>query len=126
MEVYCKEESNDKTFKVLLLGKHFQKDEFKIFTGNTFVKSCKRPQPEFKEETFKSNDGTVCTLGDEKKNKVKSTVNAFFNGDKDFQAVKFFENALDGGNVYVVKVGTQYAGIYETGGELTVDCVTTN
>ena len=126
MEVYCKEESNDKTFKVLLLGKHFQKDEFKIFTGNTFVKSCKRPQPEFKEETFKSNDGTVCTLGDEKKNKVKSTVNAFFNGDKDFQAVKFFENALDGGNVYVVKVGTQYAGIYETGGELTVDCITTN
>ena len=123
MEVYLKEESKDKTYKVLILGKHFQKDEFKIFTGDSFVKSCKRPQPEFKDETFKSNDGTACTLSDEKKNLLKTSLNAFFKEEKDFQPVKYFENALDGGNVFVVKVGNQYAGIYETKGELTVNCV---
>ena len=124
MEVYGKEESKDKTYKVLLLGKHFQKDEFKIFSGNSFVKSCKRPQPEFKEETFKSNDGTACTLSDEKKGLLKNSVNAYFKGEKDFQTIKYFEIALDGGNVYVIKVGNQYLGIYETGGELSVDCIT--
>ena len=124
MEVYLKKESNDKTYKVLILGKHFQKDEFKIFSGDSFVKSCKRPQPEFKDESFKSNDGTACTLSDEKKNLLKTSVKSFFKEDKDFQPVKYFENALDWGNVYIVKVGNQYAGIYETKGELTVDCVT--
>ena len=122
MEVYCKEEPEGKTYKVLILAKHFQKDEFKVFTSCTFVKECKRPQPEFKEETFKSKDGTECALSDAKKAKIKSSINTFFKGEKDFQMVKFFENALDGANVYVVKIDGKYAGVYEIGDEVKVDC----
>ena len=47
----------------------------------------------------------------------------FFKGDKEFTPVKFFENALDGANVYVLKVGDQFIGVYEVGDELRVDCV---
>ena len=122
MEVYCKEDAEGKTYKVLILGKHFKKDEFKIFTACTLVKDGKRPQPEFKEDTFKSSDGTDCTLSDEKKAKMKNSITDFFKGEKEFQPVKFFENALDGGNVYVIKVDGKYAGVYEVGDEMCVDC----
>ena len=122
MEVYCKEDAEGKTYKVLILGKHFKKDEFKIFTACTLVKDGKRPQPEFKEDTFKSCDGTDCTLSDEKKAKMKNSITDFFKGEKEFQPVKFFENALDGGNVYVIKVDGKYAGVYEVGDEMCVDC----
>ena len=104
MEVYCKE------------------DKFKVFTGCTFVKEGKRPQPEFQEETFKSCDGTDCTLADDKKAKIKNSINAYFKGEKDFEPLKYFENALDGANAYVVKVDGKYAAIYEIGDEVTVDC----
>jgi len=123
MEVYCKEDTEGKTFKVLILGKHFQKEDFKIFTACTYVKQSKRPQPEFQENTFKSCDGTECALNDEKKAKVKNSITAYFKGEKDFQPIKFFENALEGANAYVVKVDGQFAGIYEVGDEITVDCV---
>ena len=124
MEVYCKEEAGGKTYKVLLLGKHFQKDEFKMFTACTYVAEGKHPQPEFKEETFKACDGTDCSLSDEKKAKVKNAITAFCKGEKDFQPIKFFENALEGANAYIVKVEGKYAGIYEVGNEITVDCFT--
>ena len=122
MEVYCKEDTEGKTYKVLILGKHFKKDEFKIFTASTIVKNGKRPQPEFKEDTFKSCDGTDCTLSDEKKAKMKNSITDFFKGEKEFQPVKFFENALDGANAYVVKVDGKYAGVYEVGDVMCVDC----
>ena len=122
MEVYCKEETGGKTFKVLILGKHFQKDEFKMFSACSYVAESKHPQPEFKEDTFKALDGTDCSLTDEKKAKVKNAITAYFKGEKEFQPVKFFENALDGANVYVVKVDGKYAGVYEVGEEVTVDC----
>ena len=124
MEVYCKEETGGKTFKVLILGKHFQKDEFKMFSACSYVAESKHPQPEFKEDTFKALDGTDCSLTDEKKAKVKNAITAYFKGEKEFQPVKFFENALDGANVYIAKVDGKYAGIYEVGDEITVDCVT--
>ena len=124
MEVYCKEETGGKTFKVLILGKHFQKDEFKMFSACSYVKESKHPQPEFKEDTFKALDGTDCSLTDEKKAKVKNAITTYFKGEKEFQPVKFFENALDGANAYIVKVDGKYAGIYEVGDEITVDCVT--
>ena len=77
----------------------------------------------FKEDTFKSNDGTDCTLNDEKKAKIKNSINTFFKGEKDFQCIKFFENALDGGaNVYVAKADGKYIGIYEIGNDMRVDC----
>ena len=123
MEVYCKEETGGKTFKVLILGKHFQKDEFKMFSACSYVKESKHPQPEFKEDTFKALDGTDCSLTDEKKAKVKNAITTYFKGEKEFQPVKFFENALDGANVYIAKVDGKYAGIYEVGDEITVDCV---
>ena len=123
MEVYCKEETEGKTYKVLILGKHFQKNEFKIFSACTFVKESKRPQPEFKKETFKASEGTECALNDEKNAKIKNAINTFFKEEKeDFQCVKFFENALDGGNVFLVKVDGIYVGVYEVGNEATVDC----
>ena len=122
MEVYCKEDKDGKTYKVLILGKHFKEDKFKVFTGCTFVKEGKRPQPEFQEETFKSCDGTDCTLADDKKVKIKNSINAYFKGEKDFEPLKYFENALDGANAYVVKVDGKYAAIYEIGDEVTVDC----
>ena len=122
MEVYCKEDKEGKTFKVLILGKHLKNEEFKIFSACTYVKEEKRPQPEFKEDTFKSNDGTDCTLTDEKKAKIKNAINSCFKGEKDFQCIKFFENALDGANVYVAKVDGKYAGIYEIGNYVKVDC----
>ena len=124
MEVYCKEETGGKTFKVLILGKHFQKDEFKMFSACSYVAESKHPQPEFKEDTFKALDGTDCSLTDEKKAKVKNAITAYCKGEKEFQPVKFFENALDGANVYIAKVDGKYAGIYEVGDEITVDCVT--
>ena len=124
MEVYCKEETGGKTFRVLLLGKHFQKDEFKMFSACSYVAESKHPQPEFKEDTFKALDGTDCSLTDEKKAKVKNAITAYFKGEKEFQPVKFFENALDGANAYIAKVDGKYAGIYEVGDEITVDCVT--
>ena len=123
MEVYCKEDTEGKTLKVLILGKHFQKEDFKIFTACTYVKQSKGPQPEFQENTFKSCDGTECALNDEKKAKVKNSITAYFKGEKDFQPIKFFENALEGANAYVVKVDGKFAGIYEVGDEITVDCV---
>ena len=123
MEVYCKEETGGKTFKVLILGKHFQKDEFKMFSACSYVKESKHPQPEFKEDTFKALDGTDCSLTDEKKAKVKNAITTYFKGEKEFQPVKFFENALDGANAYIVKIDGKYAGIYEVGDEITVDCV---
>ena len=122
MEVYSKEE-NGKHFKVLILGKHFKKDEFKCFSSVTFVPAGPRPQPELKEDTFKSIDGTSCTLSAEKEEKLKNSVKNFFKGDKDYTLVKFFENALDGGNVYVLKVGDQYIGAYEVGDEISIDCI---
>ena len=124
MEVYCKEETGGKTFKVLILGKHFQKDEFKMFSACSYVAESKHPQPEFKEDTFKALDGTDCSLTDEKKAKVKNAITAYFKGEKEFQPVKFFENALDGANAYITKVDGKYAGIYEVGDEINVDCVT--
>ena len=123
MEVYCKEEKDGKTYKVLILGKHFKKEEFKTFSSCTFVKENKRPQPEFLEDTFNSNDGKDCTLTDDKNAKMKNPINTFFKGEKDFQCVKCFENALDGANVYVVKVDGQFAGVYEIGDDVRVDCV---
>ena len=122
MEVYCKEDKEGKTFKVLILGKHLKNEEFKIFSACTYVKEEKRPQPEFKEDTFKSTDGTECKLTAEKSDKLKSSVKAFFKADKEFTPVKFFENALDGANVYVAKVDGKYAGIYEIGNDVKVDC----
>ena len=122
MEVYCKEDKDGKTFKVLILGKHFKNEEFKIFSADTFVKESKRPQPEFLEESFKSSDGTQMSLADDKKAKMKNSVNNYFKGEKDFQCVKYFENALDGANVYVIKVDGKFAGVYEVGDEITVDC----
>ena len=124
MEVYCKEETGGKTFKVLILGKHFQKDEFKMFSACSYVAESKHPQPEFKEDTFKALDGTDCSLTDEKKAKVKNAITAYCKGEKEFQPIKFFENALDGANAYIVKIDGKYAGIYEVGDEITVDCVT--
>ncbi len=92
MEVYCKEETGGKTFKVLILGKHFQKDEFKMFSACSYVAESKHPQPEFKEDTFKALDGTDCSLNDEKKAKVKNAITAYFKGEKEFQPVKFSIN----------------------------------
>ena len=122
MEVYLKEE-NGKNYKVLLLGKHFKKDEFKCFSSVTVVPEGKRPQPELKEDTFKAVDGTECKLSAEKQDKLKAAVKAHFKGEKAFTPVKFFENALDGANVYVLQVDGNYVGVYEVGDELTVDCV---
>ena len=122
MEVYCKEAPEGKTYKVLILGKHFKQDQFKVFSSCTFVQESKRPQPKFQAETFKSSDGTECALNDEKKAKIKNSINTFFKAEKDFQCIKFFENALDGANVYVVKVDGKYAGVYEVGEEVTIDC----
>ena len=122
MEVYS-QVVNGKNYKVLLLGKHFKTNEFKCFTSVTWVPAGPRPQPELKEDTFKAIDGTACALSDEKKGKLKGSVKNFFKEDKDFTPVKFFENALDGANVYVLKVGEQYVGAYEVGDNIEIDCV---
>ena len=122
MEVYS-QVVNGKNFKVLLLGKHFKTKEFKCFSSVTWVPAGQRPQPEFKEETFKACDGTECKLTADKEGKLKNSLKTFFKGDKDFTPVKFFENALDGANVYVLKVGDSFVGAYETGDEITIDCV---
>ena len=74
-------------------------------------------------ELVQPTDGTECKLTAEKSDKLKSSVKAFFKADKEFTPVKFFENALDGANVYVLKVGEQFVGVYEVGDEMTVDCV---
>ena len=54
---------------------------------------------------------------------MKSSVKAFFKEDKEFTPVKFFENAFDGANAYVLKLGNQFLGVYELGDEMTVDCI---
>ena len=95
-----------------------------MFSACSYVAESKHPQPEFKEDTFKALDGTDCSLTDEKKAKVKNAITAYFKGEKEFQPVKFFENALDGANAYIAKVDGKYAGIYEVGDEITIDCVT--
>ena len=117
IEVYYKEE-NGKNYKVLLLGKHFKEYEFKCFSSVTVVPEGKFPYPEFKEDTFKTLDGTDCTLDHVKTVKLKHAVTS------DFTLVKFFENALDGANVYILKVKLdgRYAGVFEVGNEFTVDC----
>ena len=123
MEVYS-QVVNGKNYKVLLLGKHFKNsNDFKCFFSVTWVPAGPRPQPELKEDTFKAIDGKECNLTAEKKEKLKASVKAFFKEEKDFTPVKFFENALDGANVYVLKVGNDYVGAYEVGDEVTVDCV---
>lgn len=122
MEVFY--QSNDgKNYKVLLLGQHFQTKEFKCFSSITFVPDGKRPQPELKKETFKSLDGTACTLSADREAKLKGCIKHFFKGEKDFTPVKYFENAIEGGNVYVLKVDQQYVGVYELGDDIQVDCV---
>ena len=122
MEVYS-QLVNGKNYKVLLLGKHFKKEEFKCFTGVTYVPLGERPHPKFQEDSFKAVDGTPCTLAGDKREKIKNALKAHYKEDKDFEPVKFFENALDGANVYVLKVGTVFVGVYECGNEVTVDCV---
>ena len=123
MEVYS-QVVNGKNYKVLLLGKHFKTNEFKCFSSITWVPATQRPQPEFKEDTFKVTDGTACALSAEKEGKLKSSVKEFFKGEeKEFTPIKFFENALDGANVYVLKVGDNYVGAYEVGDEIKIDCI---
>ena len=84
MEVYCKEAPEGKTYKVLILGKHFKQDQFKVFSSCTFVQESKRPQPKFQAETFKSSDGTECALNDEKKSKNKKLDKYLFQSGKRF------------------------------------------
>ena len=122
MEVYS-QVVNGKNYKVLILGKHFKTNEFKCFSAVTWVPASQRPQPELKEDTFKAVDGTACTLTADKQEKLKGSVKAYFKEDKAFEPVKFFENALDGANVYVLKVGDNFVGAYETGDEITIDCL---
>ena len=122
MEVYC-QTVNGKNYKVLILGKHFKTNEFKCFSSITWVPATKRPQPELKEDTFKAIDGTACTLSAEKEGKLKGSIKDFFKEEKDFTPIKFFENALDGANVYVLKVGDNFVGAYEVGDEIKIDCV---
>ena len=121
MEVYS-QVVNGKNIKVLILGKHFKTNEFKCFSLVTWFPPGTRPQPELKEDTFKAVEGTDCTLTDDKKGKLKNSVKDFFKEEKDFTPVKFFENALDGANVYVLKVGDKYVGAYEVGDKIEVDC----
>ena len=121
MEVYS-QVVNGKNIKVLILGKHFKTNEFKCFSSVTWFPPGTRPQPELKEDTFKAVEGTDCTLTDDKKGKLKNSVKDFFKEEKDFTPVKFFENALDGANVYVLKVGDKYVGAYEVGDKIEVDC----
>ena len=123
MEVYS-QVVNGRNYKVLLLGKHFKTNELKCFQGVTWVPAGPKPQPKFQENTFKVNDGTDCKLTAEKEGKIKASLKNYFNADKEFTPLKFFENALDGANVYVVKVDNQFVGIYEVGDELFVDCNT--
>ncbi len=60
----------------------------------------------------------------EKVEKLKSSVKEFFKGEeKEFTPIKFFENALDGANVYVLKVEDNYVGAYEVGDEIKIDCI---
>ena len=122
MEVYS-QVVNGQNFKVLVLGKHFKTNDFKCFSSVTWVPASPKPKPEFKEDTFKALDGTTCTLSAEKEGKLKGAIKAYFKEDKAFTPVKFFENALDGANVYVLKVGDGFAGAYEVGDEVTIDCV---
>ena len=60
---------NGQNFKVIIIGKHFKKDEFKCFTAVTWVPAGAKPQPEFKENTFAAVDGKDCTLSADKKEK---------------------------------------------------------
>ena len=54
---------------------------------------------------------------------MKSSVKEYFQEDKEFTPIKFFENAFEGANVYVLKVGNQFIGVLEAGNEMSVDCI---
>ena len=122
MEVYS-QVVNGKNYKVLLLGKHSQTKDFKCFSGITYFPPGQIPEPQFKEDTFKATDGTECKLTAEKSDKLKSSVKEYFQEDKEFTPIKFFENAFEGANVYVLKVGNQFIGVLEAGNEMSVDCI---
>mgnify|MGYP006989063017 CR=1 FL=1 len=68
-------------------------------------------------------DGTECKLTAEKSNKLKNSVKEFFQEDKEFTPIKFFENAFEGANVYVLEVWKQFIGVFEAGDEMLVDCI---
>ena len=112
MEVYS-QVVNGVNYKVLILGKHSKNNDFKCFSSLTWVPPGPIPYPEFKEDTFKAVDGKECTLTAEKKEKFKAAVKNYFKEEKDFTPVKFFENALDGANIYVLKVENCYVTAYE-------------
>ena len=122
MEVYS-QVVNGKNYKVLLLGKNIKTNDFKCFTSVTWFPAVQRPEPEFKEDTFMTLDGTECKLNAEKEDKIKNAIKLYFKEDKLFTPVKFFENAIEGGNVYVIKVEEKYVGIYEVNDEIKVDCI---
>ena len=122
MEVYS-QVVNGQNYKVLLLGKHSQTKDFKCFSGITYFPPGQIPEPQFKEDTFKATDETECKLTAEKTDKLKSSVKEFFQEDKEFTPIKFFENAFEGANVYVLKVGNQFIGVFEAGNEMSVDCI---
>ena len=121
MEVYS-QVVNGKNFKVLILGKNRKTNEFKCFTAITWLPANPRPEPEFKEDTFKVIDGTTCTLNAEKEGKLKGSIKAYFKEEKDFTPIQFFENVIDSANVYVLKVGDKFAGAFEVGEEIKIDC----
>ena len=98
-------------------------NDFKCFTSVTWFPAVQRPEPEFKEDTFMTLDGTECKLNAEKEDKIKKAIKLYFKEDKLFTPVKFFENAIEGGNVYVIKVEEKYVGIYEVNDEIKVDCI---
>ena len=55
----------------------------------------------------------------EKVEKLKSSIKEFFKGEeKEFTPIKFFENALEGANFYVLKVRDNYVGVYEVRDEI--------
>ena len=116
MEVYYKED-NGKNYKILLLGKHSKKDEFKCFSSVIVFPEGKMPCPELKKDSFKVLDWTDCT---ELKIENELRLSGFLR--KDFTPVKIFENALDGANAYVLKVDGQYVGVFENGFEFYIDC----
>ena len=124
MEVYSQTvDVKGKNYKVLLLGKHCKTHDFKCFTSCIWYPEGPIPQPELKEETFKAIDGTACTLTDDKKVKLKNSVKNYFREEKEYTPVKFFENALEGANVYVLKVGEHYVCAYEVGDNIEIDCI---
>ena len=54
---------------------------------------------------------------------MKSSVKEFFQEVKEFNPIKFFENVFEGANAYVLKVGNQFVGVFEAGGEMPTDCI---